>query len=94
MDPRTLRPLDEELIFSSVRKTNRVVVVEEGWPFASVGAGIVNRVQHACFDWLDAPVEHVASEDIPMPYAPNLEKLVVPTPEKVVAAAKRAMYVK
>ncbi|MBH25921.1 MAG: pyruvate dehydrogenase complex E1 component subunit beta [Myxococcales bacterium] len=93
VDPRTLRPLDEELLFASVRKTNRVVLVEEGWPFASVGSGIINRVQRECFDWLDAPIEHVASLDTPMPYAPNLEKQVLPDVERVVAACKRAMYV-
>ncbi|MEL6179318.1 MAG: pyruvate dehydrogenase complex E1 component subunit beta [Myxococcota bacterium] len=93
VDPRTLRPLPEELLFASVRKTNRVVVVEEGWPFASVGSGIINRIQHACFDWLDAPIEHVSSLDTPMPYAPNLEKQVQPSAEQIVAACKRVMYV-
>lgn len=93
LDPRTLRPLDEALIAQSVRKTNRVVVVEEGWPFASVGAGIINHVQRAHFDYLDAPIIQVASEDIPMPYAPNLERQVIPTVERVVQACKDVLYV-
>lgn len=92
IDPRTLRPLDEALIFGSVRKTNRVVVVEEGWPQASVGCHIINRIQQECFDWLDAPVGHVASVDTPMPYAPNLEAQVLPTPERVVAACNAVLY--
>ncbi len=93
VDPRTLRPLDEDLIFESVRKTNRVVVVEEGWPQASVGSHIINRIQAECFDHLDAPIAHVASVDIPMPYAPNLERAVTPTPERVIQACKDVLYV-
>lgn len=93
VDPRTLRPLDEESIYASVRKTNRCVIVEEGWPFCSVGASIANLVQRNCFDFLDAPIEHVASEEVPMPYAPNLEAATVPNAQKVIAACKRAMYV-
>src|SRR5579862_8339374 len=76
VDPRTIRPLDEELIFQSVRKTNRCVVVEEANAFASVGAEVVARVQEHCFDDLDAPVERVSRLDVPMPYALNLEDLV------------------
>jgi len=92
IDPRTIKPLDEELILQSVRKTHRCVVVEEGWPFASVGAEIAHRVQRGAFDDLDAPVEVVASLDVPMPYALDLEELVVPTAAKVVSAVKRALY--
>ncbi|HZS41662.1 MAG TPA: pyruvate dehydrogenase complex E1 component subunit beta [Polyangia bacterium] len=92
IDPRTLRPLDEELIFASVRKTNRCVVLEEAHSFASVGAEVVSRVQAACFDDLDAPVERVSRLDIPMPYALNLEELVVPDVKRVIAAVKRAAY--
>ncbi len=92
VDPRTLRPLDEALIFASVRKTNRAVVIEEGWPRASVGCDIIRKIQYSCFDHLDAPVEHVHQVDAPMPYAPNLERLIAVQPEKVVAACKRALY--
>ncbi len=92
VDPRTIRPLDEEIIFNSVRKTHRCVVLEESHPFSSVGAEIAARVQHDCFDDLDAPVERVARLDLPMPYALNLENLVVPDVARVGAAVKRALY--
>jgi pyruvate dehydrogenase E1 component beta subunit len=93
VDPRTIKPLDEELIFGSVRKTNRCVVVEEGHGFANVGAEIVARVQRACFDDLDAPVERLHRLEVPMPYAPNLEAMVTPDVPRIIAAVKRAMYV-
>jgi pyruvate dehydrogenase E1 component beta subunit len=92
VDPRTLRPLDDELIFQSVRKTNRLVVVQEAHPHSSFGGEIVDRVQRACFDDMDAPIERVAALDIPMPYALNLEALVLPDVQRVVDAVKRAMY--
>jgi len=92
VDPRTLRPLDEDLIFESVRKTNRCVVVEEGWRLAGFGAEIADRIQRECFDHLDAPVLRVTSEDVPMPYAKTLEKSYLPQPEKVVAAVKKVLY--
>ncbi len=92
IDPRTLRPLDDELIFESVRKTNRCVVVQEAHPHSSFGGEIVTRVQHACFDDLDAPIERVSALDIPTPYALNLEALVIPDVPRVIAAVKRAMY--
>jgi pyruvate dehydrogenase E1 component beta subunit len=92
VDPRTIKPLDEELIFGSVRKTNRCVVVEEGHGFANVGAEIAARVQGACFDDLDAPVERLHRREVPMPYAPNLEALVTPDVPRVIAAVTRAMY--
>jgi pyruvate dehydrogenase E1 component beta subunit len=92
VDPRTLRPLDEDLIFESVRKTNRCVVVEEGWRMAGFGAEIADRIQRECFDDLDAPVLRVTSEDVPMPYAKTLEKAYLPQPEKVVDAVKKVLY--
>jgi pyruvate dehydrogenase E1 component beta subunit len=92
VDPRTIKPLDEETIFQSVRKTNRCVVVEEGHGFSNVGAEIVARVQRHCFDDLDAPVERVHRMEIPMPYAANLEAMVTPDVPRIVAAVKRAMY--
>jgi pyruvate dehydrogenase E1 component beta subunit len=92
VDPRTLRPFDEELLFESVRRTHRCVVLEEAHPFSSVGAEIAARVGHGCFDELDAPVERVSRLDVPMPYALNLENLVVPDAARVAAAVKRALY--
>ncbi|MEO8214977.1 MAG: pyruvate dehydrogenase complex E1 component subunit beta [Myxococcales bacterium] len=92
VDPRTLRPLDEELIFSSVRKTGRALILEEGWPFNGVGAEIAYRTARACFDDLDAPVERLTGSDMPMPYNHNLEVLCVPTALRAVAAAKKLLY--
>ncbi len=93
LDLRTLRPLDKNLIRESVKKTNRVVVVEEGWPWASVGAGVAEFVSRELFDWLDAPVGRIHQRDIPMPYAMNLEPLSLPSVEQIVDAVKRACYV-
>jgi len=92
IDPRTIRPLDEELILNSVKKTSRCVIVEEGWPFAGAGAEVAYRVTNKAFDYLDAPVVRVTGEDVPMPYAKNLEHLVVPNVEKVVDAVKKVLY--
>jgi pyruvate dehydrogenase E1 component beta subunit len=92
VDPRTLRPLDEQLIFESVKKTHRCVIVEEGWPVCGYGAEVAYRVQRACLDVLDAPVERVTSADVPMPYARNLELEVLPQPADVVRAVKSVLY--
>ncbi len=92
VDPRTLRPLDEDLIFGSVRKTHRALVLEEGHGIASFGAELVARIQGSCFDDLDAPIERVHRMEVPMPYAPNLEAHVTPDVPRVVDAVKRAMY--
>ncbi|HVQ31623.1 MAG TPA: pyruvate dehydrogenase complex E1 component subunit beta [Vicinamibacteria bacterium] len=92
VDPRTLRPLDEDIIFESVRKTHRCVVVEEGWRYAGFGAEIADRVQRECFDDLDAPVVRVTAADVPMPYAKTLEKAFLPQPEKVVDAVHKVLY--
>ncbi len=89
---RTIRPLDVETIAASVRKTNRLVTVEEGWPFAGIGAEVAMQVMEAAFDYLDAPPVRVAGLDIPMPYAANLEKLALPRLDQVVDAAKRVTY--
>ena len=94
VDPRTLRPLDKDLIRGSVKKTNRVVVAEEGWYWASVGSTIADFISRDCFDWLDAPVERVCQADVPMPYAFNLEAASLPNAQDIVAAVKRACYVK
>jgi pyruvate dehydrogenase E1 component beta subunit len=92
VDPRTLRPFDEERVFESVRKTNRCVVVEEGWRYCGFGAEVSDRIQRGCFDDLDAPVERVTGEDVPMPYAGNLELAAIPDAPRVIAAAKRVLY--
>ncbi len=93
IDPRTLRPLDEQILITSVEKTNRCVIVEEGWPYASVGSEIAHRITLNAFDYLDAPVIKINGEDVPMPYAANLEKAVIPNAQKVVAAAKSVLYI-
>ncbi len=87
IDPRTLRPLDLETILASVRKTNRVVVVEEGWPHGGVGANFAALIQEHAFDDLDAPVARVTGADVPMPYAKALEDLAYPHEAQVVKAA-------
>jgi pyruvate dehydrogenase E1 component beta subunit len=92
VDPRTLRPLDEDLIFASVRKTHRALVLEEAHGIASFGSEVVARIQSACFDDLDAPVERVHRMEVPMPYAPNLEAYITPDVPRVVAAVKRTLY--
>lgn len=92
VDLRSLRPLDEATIYDSVRKTNRAVVVDESWPVASFGSHVAWLISRNCFDILDAQVELVASEDVPMPYNHNLELAVQPSVEKIVAAAKRVLY--
>jgi len=92
LDLRTLRPLDERAILESVAKTNRAVVVEEGWPHAGIGAQVVDIIQRDGFDDLDAPVQRITQADVPMPYNKNLERAAKPSAEKVVAAARRALY--
>ena len=92
IDLRTIKPLDIETILESVRKTNRLVSVEEGWFFAGIGATISSIVIREAFDYLDAAPEVVSGKDVPLPYAENLEKMSLPTVEDIVAAAKRACY--
>jgi pyruvate dehydrogenase E1 component beta subunit len=91
IDPRTLRPLDLDTILESVRKTNRVVVVEEGWPHGGVGANLAALIQEQAFDYLDAPVERVTGADVPMPYSKRLEQAAMPHSEHVVSAAMATM---
>ncbi|MGE0224286.1 MAG: pyruvate dehydrogenase complex E1 component subunit beta [Acetobacteraceae bacterium] len=86
---RSLRPLDTATIVESVKKTNRLVTVEEGWPYAGIGAEVTMRVIEHAFDWLDAPPVRVHGVDVPLPYAANLEKLALPQPEWVVDAVKK-----
>jgi pyruvate dehydrogenase E1 component beta subunit len=92
IDLRTLRPLDIDTVIASVSKTNRVVVVEEGWPQCSISSEISARLMEEAFDHLDAPVTRVTNVDVPMPYAENLEKLALINPEMVVTAVKAVMY--
>lgn len=92
IDLRTIKPLDIEAILESVRKTNRLVSVEEGWFFAGIGATISSIVIREAFDYLDAAPEVVSGKEVPLPYAENLEKMSLPTVEEIVAAAKRACY--
>jgi pyruvate dehydrogenase E1 component beta subunit len=92
IDLRTLRPLDVETIVASVKKTNRIVSVEEGWPFAGIGSEITALMMEHAFDWLDAPVQRVTGRDVPLPYAANLERLALPQAADVVAAAKAVSY--
>jgi pyruvate dehydrogenase E1 component beta subunit len=94
IDLRTLKPLDENTIIESVKKTNRLVTVEEGWFFAGIGASIASIVMQKAFDYLDAPVEFVAGKDVPLPYAANLERLALPTVEDIFVAAKKVCYIK
>lgn len=89
---RSIRPLDSAAIIASVKKTNRLVSLEEGWPFAGIGAEISAQVMEHAFDYLDAPVARVTGKDVPMPYAANLEKLALPTIDDIVAAAKAVCY--
>ncbi len=87
IDPRTLRPLDLDTIIQSVQKTNRAVIVEEGWPHGGVGANLAALIQEQAFDYLDAPVERVTGADVPMPYSKRLEQAAFPHAEHVVKAA-------
>ena len=92
IDLRTLRPLDMPCIISSVKKTNRLVIVEEAWPTCSIGAEICASVVTEAFDYLDAPPTRVSGADAPMPYAANLERLALPDVDKVISAVKKVCY--
>jgi pyruvate dehydrogenase E1 component beta subunit len=92
IDLRTIKPLDEAAILESVKKTGRLVVVEEGWFFAGVGASIASIVMRDIFDYLDAPVEVVSAKDVPLPYAANLEKMALPSIEDILDACKKVCY--
>jgi pyruvate dehydrogenase E1 component beta subunit len=92
VDLRTVRPMDVEAIARSVQKTNRAVVLEEGWEICGMGSQVVDFIQRECFDDLDAPVLRVHQEDVPMPYAKNLERAAKPDAGKAIAAIKKVMY--
>jgi len=93
IDLQSLRPIDSETILNSVKKTNRIITVEESWPFASVGSEVVNIVQKNAFDFIDAPIIKVNSADVPMPYSSKLEKLYLPQIEDIVKAVKEVNYI-
>jgi pyruvate dehydrogenase E1 component beta subunit len=92
VDLRSLRPFDIGTVVASVKKTNRIVTIEEGWPFAGIGSEIAAIMMEECFDWLDAPVKRVSGKDVPLPYAANLERLAVPEVEDIVVAAREVVY--
>jgi pyruvate dehydrogenase E1 component beta subunit len=92
IDLRTIRPLDVETIITSVKKTNRCVVVDESWPYASVSSEIAYRIQKDAFDYLDAPVSRATQSDTPFPFTPNLIEQAIPTVERIVRLVKESMY--
>jgi len=92
LDLRSLRPLDVDAILRTVKKTNRVVYLEEGWPYAGVGAQVAAMIQEEAFDDLDAPILRVTQADVPMPYAKNLEVLAKPSAQRVIDACKKVLY--
>jgi pyruvate dehydrogenase E1 component subunit beta len=91
IDPRTLRPLDLDTILRSVQKTNRVVIVEEGWPHGGVGANLAALIQGQAFDYLDAPIERVTGADVHMPYSKRMEQAAIPHAEHIVSAALQTL---
>ena len=93
LDLRSLRPLDVDAILATVRKTNRAVVVDEGWPYAGVGSQIATIIQEEAFDDLDAPVLRVTQADVPMPYAKNLEQMARPSARRIAEACRKVLYV-
>jgi pyruvate dehydrogenase E1 component beta subunit len=92
IDLRSLKPLDETTVYNSVKKTNRCVIVDEAWPFASVGSHVAYLVSRNCFDYLDAPVMLISSEDVPMPYNHRLELAAQPSVKKIIDAVKQVSY--
>ena len=92
IDLRTIRPLDIEAIINSVKKTNRIITVEEGWHFSGIGSEISAQISEQAFDYLDAPVMRVTAKDVPLPYAQNLEKLALPSVDDIVEKAKEVCY--
>ena len=91
IDLRTIKPLDIDIIIESVKKTNRLVVCEEGFPFSGIGSEIISQVQEKAFDWLDAPIKRITGKDVPLPYAENLEKLALPQEKDIVDAVLKIL---
>jgi len=92
IDLRTVRPIDYETVIESVKKTNRLVIVEESWPLGSIASEVTFMVQKKAFDYLDAPVTRVMGGDVPLPYAPTLIEAYLPNPARVIEAVKQVMY--
>jgi pyruvate dehydrogenase E1 component beta subunit len=93
IDLRTVRPIDYATVINSVKKTNRLVLIEESWPLGNISTEVAFMVQKNAFDYLDAPVLRVTGADVPLPYAPTLIEAYLPNPAKVIAAVKQVMYV-
>ena len=92
IDLRSVRPIDYSTIINSVKKTNRVVIIEEAWPLASISSELSHHIQRFAFDYLDAPIHRITSEDVPFHYAPTLIEGIVPNVEKTLKAIKKVMY--
>lgn len=92
IDLRSIKPLDEDIIIESVKKTGRLIIVEEGWHFGGVAASIASLMMYKAFDYFDAPIETICGKDVPMPYATNLEKMAIPTINDIVTATRRVCY--
>ena len=92
IDLRTVRPIDYATVIASVKKTNRMVIVEESWPLANIATEVAFKVQREAFDYLDAPVLRVTGGDVPLPYAPTLIDAYLPNPERIIKAVKKVMY--
>jgi pyruvate dehydrogenase E1 component beta subunit len=93
IDLRTVRPIDYDTVINSVKKTNRLVIVEESWPLGSIATEVAFKVQKDAFDYLDAPILRIMGGDVPLPYAPTLIQEYLPNPERVIKAVKEVMYV-
>jgi pyruvate dehydrogenase E1 component beta subunit len=93
IDLRTVRPIDFRTIVESVKKTNRLVIIEEAWPLASISSEITYHIQRNAFDYLDAPIRRVVNLDVPFPYAPTLIEVVLPDPKKTIEAVKAVLYI-
>ena len=92
IDVRTLRPLDAKTILASIKKTNRCVIVDEDWGYCGMGAGILQKIHKAAFDDLDAPIEYVHSDEIPVPFNHYMEEAMMPSVDRIVTAAKEVCY--
>jgi len=93
IDLRTVRPIDYKTVIDSVKKTNRLVIIEESWPLGSIATEVAFKVQNVAFDYLDAPIKRIMGRDVPLPYAPTLIEAYLPNPERVIKAVKEVMYI-
>ena len=92
IDLRTVRPIDYATVINSVKKTNRLVIIEESWPLASIATEVAFKVQRDAFDYLDAPIRRITTADVPMAYAPTLVEAFLPNPAQIIRAVKEVMY--